>query len=327
MNGDSRPAVITWLLDADPAIRWQVKRDLTDAPEQEVATEQELGAERARVAVEGWGAELLARQGEDGRWGGAAWNRGWDSTMHVLMLLRDFGLDPASDVARRALRLVRERVTWRGCGPRECDNNGFFEGELEPCINGQVAAAGAYFGQDVESIITRLLGEQLADGGWNCEAQNGSTRASFNTTICVLEALLAYEQAGGGLPSVTEARLRGQEYLLERRLMRRLSTGDVIARDRKGNSSWQAFAFPTWWHYDVLRGLDYFRSAGGTVDERLGEAIDLVKSKRGEDGGWLLDARYPGDMPVDLGEEVGQPSRWTTLRALRVLGWYAAGVQ
>ena len=320
-DGPTAP-VMRWLLDSDPAIRWQVQRDLTGAPAQDV------GAERALVGVEGWGAELLAKQGEDGRWGGAAWNRGWDSTMHVLMLLRDFGLDPASGKARRALSLVRERVTWRGCGPQECENNGFFDGELEPCINGQVAAAGAYFGQNVESIIARLLGEQLPDGGWNCEAQNGSTRSSFNTTICVLEALLAYQQAGGDLPGVPEARLRGQEYLLERRLMRRLSTGDVIAHDRKGDSSWLDFAFPTWWHYDVLRGLDYFRSAGGTVDFRLGEAIDLVRSKRGEDGRWLLDARYPGVMPLELGESVRRPSRWNTLRALRalrVLAWCAEG--
>src|SRR5690606_10708511 len=137
-------------------------------------------------------------QGRDGTWGGVAWNRGWDSTLHVLMLLRDLGIDPASEPARRALDLVRHRVTWRGAGPPECEQNGFFDGEVEPCINGQVAAVGAYFGQDVSRLVERLLEEQLADGGWNCEAQNGSTRSSFNTTICVLEALLAWEVARGG---------------------------------------------------------------------------------------------------------------------------------
>ena len=148
------------------------------------------------------------------------------------MLLRDMGLDPASDQARRAVGLVRDRVTWKGCGPQECDGNPFFAGEVEPCINGQVAATGAYFGQDVRGIVDRLLGEQLPDGGWNCEAANGSTRSSFNTTICVLEALLEYELAGGSSAEVTEARLRGQEYLLERRLFRRLSTGEVIMTER-----------------------------------------------------------------------------------------------
>ncbi len=311
-------SVIRWLLDSDPSIRWQVLRDLTGAPAHAVALE------RARVASEGWGVQLLALQGADGRWGGAAWNRGWDSTMHVLMLLRDFGLDPASAAARRAVGLVRDHVTWRGAGPPECDDNPFFAGELEPCINGQVAAAGAYFGQDVRGIIDRLLGEQLPDGGWNCEAPNGSTRSSFNTTICVLEALLEHERSTGGSPEVTGARLRGQEYLLERRLFRRRSTGEVIERDRKGGAVWTRFAFPTWWHYDVLRGLEYLRSAGVTPDERVVEAIDIVESRRDADGRWPLEARYPGVMPVEIDEGVGRPSRWNTLRALRVLDWYSA---
>lgn len=299
-------------------MRWQVMRDLTGAPAHEVA------AERARVAKEGWGARLLALQGADGRWGGAAWNRGWNSTMHVLWLLRHLGLDPASAEARRAVGLVREHVTWQGSGPLECDGNLFFAGEVEPCINGQVATAGAYFRQDVRGIVDRLLGEQLSDGGWNCEVPNGSTRSSFNTTICVLEALLEHERATGESPEVTEARLRGQEYLLERRLFRRRSTGEVIERDRKGDAAWTRFAFPTWWHYDVLRGLEYLQSAGVTPDGRVAEAIELVASKRDREGRWPLETRYPGVMPVEMDEGEGQPSRWNTLRALRVLDWYSA---
>jgi hypothetical protein len=244
--------------------------------------------------------------------------------MHVLWLLRHLGLDPASAEARRAVGLVHDHVTWQGSGPQECDGNPFFAGEVEPCINGQVATAGAYFGQDVRGIVDRLLGEQLSDGGWNCEAPNGSTRSSFNTTICVLEALLEYERASGGSPQVTEARLRGQEYLLERRLFRRQSTGEVIERDRKGGAAWTNFAFPTWWHYDVLRGLEYLRSAGVTPDERVAEAIELVASKRDTDGRWPLETRYPGVMPVEIDEGEGQSSRWNTLRALRVLDWYSA---
>ncbi|HEX4202912.1 MAG TPA: hypothetical protein VHZ51_01665 [Ktedonobacteraceae bacterium] len=311
-------SVIQWLLDSDPSIRWQTMRDLIDASDEEVA------AERARVTTEGAGARLLALQASDGRWGGAAWNRGWDSTMHVLSLLREMGLDPESSEARRAVGLVRDRVTWQGCGPQEADDNPFFAGEVEPCINGQVAASGAYFGQDVRGIIDRLLGEQLADGGWNCEAPNGSMRSSFNTTICVLEALLEHEQAGRGSPALTAARLRGQEYLLERRLFRRQSTGEVIERDRKSDATWTRFAFPTWWHYDVLRGLEYLRRAGVAPDERVAEAINLVASKRDGDGRWPLETQYPGKMPVETDEGEGQPSRWNTLRALRVLDWYSA---
>jgi hypothetical protein len=293
-------------------------RDLIGAPAEDVA------AERARVATEGAGARLLALQGADGRWGGAAWNRGWNSTMHILMLLRDMGLDPASDQACRAVGLVRDRVTWKGCGPQECDDNPFFAGEVEPCINGQVGAVGAYFGQDVRGIIDRLITEQLPDGGWNCEAANGSTRSSFNTTICVLEALLEHELRVGSSPEVTAARLRGQEYFLERRLFRRRSTGEVIERDRKGGAAWTRLAFPTWWHYDVLRGLEYLRRAGVAPDERVAEVIDLVASKRDGDGRWPLETRYPGEMPVETDDGEGRPSRWNTLRALRVLDWYSA---
>jgi hypothetical protein len=275
------------------------------------------------VAFEGIGARLLAMQAADGCWGGRAWNRGWDSTMHVLTILRELGLDPTSAEARRAIGRVRDNVTWRRCGPKECDGNPFFAGETEPCINGQVAASGAYFGQDVQGLIERLVGEQLPDGGWHCEACNGSIRSSFNTTICVLEALLEYEKAGGNRVNVKEARLRGQEYLLERRLLRRLSTGAAIEQDRKGGASWTNFAFPPWWHYDLLRALDYLRSAGAAPDARMSEAIQIVSSKSDDHGRWRLDVRYPGAMPAELDEGEGRPSRWITLRALRVLKWYS----
>jgi len=311
-------SVIRWLLDSDPSIRWQVLQDLTDAPEEEVA------AERAKIATEGWGAQLLALQGADGSWAGEAWNQGWDSTMHVLSLLRELGLDPECEQARRAVSLVRDHVRWRGWDLDgswhgwDFVGNPFFAGEVEPCINGQVAASGAYFGQDIQRIIERLLGEQMDDGGWNCEQGNGSTRGSFNTTICVLEALLEYELANGSSAELMEDRLRGQEYLLERRLFRRLSTGEIVDLD------WTRCSFPTWWHYDVLRSLDYFRKAGVTPDERMAEAIALVLSKRDSDGRWLVENRHPGTMAVEVEEGEGRLSRWNTLRASRVLDWYAA---
>src|SRR2546430_2839763 len=234
--------VLAWLLDSDPAIRWQVMRDLTDAPEEDVA------AERARVASEGWGARLLALQRQNGQWGGGtptftstAWadwwqslppeRQGtlfpqWTSTAWSLMLLRNFGLDPASAGARHAVRLVREHCQW------EHDGEPFFAGEVEPCINGRIVAIGAYFGEDVEPIVTRLLGEQMSDGGWNCEQENGSTRGSFHTTIDVLESMLEFERAVRSVRDVTAARLRGQQYLLERRMRHTLSIGDVLEHVR-----------------------------------------------------------------------------------------------
>ena len=215
-------------------------------------------------------------------------------------------------------------MTWRGCGPPECDGNGFFAGEVEPCINGQVAAVGAYFGQDVRGIVDRLLAEQLPDGGWNCDAERGSTRSSFHTTICVLEALLEYEQAGRGGAEVTGPRLRGQAYLLERRLFHRLSTGEPIEDRKARGADWTRFAFPTWWHYDLLRGLDYMRLAGVTPDQRVAEATDRVGSRRDGDGRWPLDTRHPGRLLIEIDEGEGRPSRWNTLRALRVLDWSSA---
>ena len=307
--------VTDWLLESDPSIRWQVLRDLLDAPEAQVS------AERARVATEGWGAQLLAQQAPDGSWGGVAFSQGYDSTMHVLTLLQCLGLAPASPQAQHALNLVSEGVVWPGWGPNGT-HNPYFVGEGEPCINGQVAAAGTYFRQNVTGLFDRLLTEQLDDGGWNCEAENGSTRSSFNTTICVLDALLEYERTFGPRPDITASRRRGELYLLDRELFKRLSTGEPIRKDRKRGDDWTQFAFPTWWHYDVLRGLDYLRAAGTTPDSRVTEAIELVHSKQQPDGRWLLDVRYPGNMPVDLRETPGQPSRWITLRALRVLRWW-----
>ncbi|MEX2623223.1 MAG: hypothetical protein WD651_05825 [Acidimicrobiia bacterium] len=234
----------------------------------------------------------------------------WTSTTWTLLLLRDMGLDPGSDQARRAVDLVRDNIKW------DHDGQDYFDGEVEPCINGKAVALGAYFGQNVDGIVERLLGEQLADGGWNCEAERGSIRSSFNTTMAVLDGLLEYERAKGASPEVTSARRKGQEYLLERRLLRRLSTGEVI------DPAWTMFSFPTRYYYDVLRGLDYLRSTGVEPDERSAEAIDLVESKRDPDGRWPLENTHPGRVHFDMEEGDGKPSRWNTLRALRVLRWY-----
>jgi hypothetical protein len=305
----SRKAVVKWLLDADPSIRWQVLRDLTDAPDAAVA------AERSRVATEGWGARLLDLQTPDGHWGDDT-RHGWMATTDALKLLKDLGLDPASDRARRAVDLVESRIAWF-----QLDGRPFFDGETEACINGRILAAGAYFGAASERLVDRLLDEQLDDGGWNCEAPP-STRSSFHSTICVLEGLLAYEQARGATKgataAVTAARARAQEYLLERRMLRSLGTGAVIDRH------WTRFSFPTVWHYDVLRGLDYLRSAGVAPDQRVAEAVAVVEERAHQNGRWPLNHLNPDHdrIPLELETKVGSASRWNTLRALRVLHWY-----
>jgi hypothetical protein len=307
---DARPRssndpVIAWLLDSDASIRWQVARDLTGASSEIVE------AERSRVAREGWGARLLDEQRADGQWGDGSSTPFWWSNMYTLVYLRDMGLDPASERARHAIDLVRDNVTW---GP-EFGDSPFFEGEVEPCINGRVVALGAYFGVRSDRLVDRLLGEQLADGGWNCEAERGSVRSSFHTTICVLEGLLAYEQAAGATPLVSGARSRAHEYLLERRLLRRLSTGDII------EPAWTRFAFPTLWHYDVLRALDYLRASNVQPDDRMNEAVANLLERRQGDGRSLLDQRNRDTLYSELSGAVGAPNRWVTLRAMRVLKW------
>ena len=306
MSSDN--AVVRWLLDSDPSIRWQVLRDLLDAPPELV------NAERSRIAAEGWGAHLLGQQTEDGHWGGSTESEHHEADLFTLQLLREFGVDQSDERMRNAIARTRDRVTWGA----EFGDSPFFEGETEPCINGLVLAIGAYFGVASESLVGRLLGEQLDDGGWNCEAPP-SIRSSFDTTICVLEGLAEYERTTGAAPDVTAARKRAETYLLERGLMRSLSTGDIITH------RWGRFHFPTRTRYDVLRALDYFRATDAAPEPRLRDAIDLVRERRHGNGRWPQSAPNSTWVPIAMDNGRGTPSRWITLRAMRVLRWADAG--
>lgn len=299
----SEASVTRWLLDGDPAIRWQVMRDLI--PERDDV----VSRERGRVAREGWGRALLARQAPQGWWGSAD-EEGWMITMDALALLREMGVDPSSDEARSAVSRVKMHLTWKTLG-----NRPYFDGETEPCINGAILAFGSYFDERCDRIVDRLLGEQLADGGWNCEAPP-SSRSSFHSTIRVLEGLLEYERTWGAVPAVTGARLKAHDYLLERRMLRRLATGEII------NRTWTRFTFPTMWHYDVLRGLDYLRSAAVTPDERVAEAIAIVEARRHQNGRWPMNHLHSDRLGFPLEAQTGKASRWNTMRAMRVLNWY-----
>ena len=311
-----RPAHIKWLLDSDPAIRWQVMRDLTaEAPDA-------IAAERSRVATEGWGARLLVLQSADGSWCGGP--RGWRDdlpkehrdlliTLYSLSVLKDLGLDSASRQARRMIDRVNKRLvfTW-------LNNRPYLQGETEPCINGRILGIGAYFKEPNDALANHLLLEQLEDGGWNCEAPR-SRHSSFHTTICVLEGLLDYERAVGKsavIKSVARARKRAENYLLERSMFHSLRSGKII------DKRWLRFSFPTFWHYDVLRGLDYLRDAGIKPDSRVRDAIGIVIQRRHQNGRWPMNLLHPEYVPLKMETEVGRASRWNTLRALRVLRWY-----
>jgi hypothetical protein len=296
-----RPAQIKWLLDSDPAIRWQVMRDLTGESPTAIA------AERSRVATEGWGAKLLACQTPAGSWRGGQWDL---VTLYSLVVLKDLGLDPANKQARRMIDRIDKHLVFK-----RLNNRPYFHGETEPCINGRILGLGSYFKEPNDALADQLLREQLEDGGWNCEAPK-SRRSSFHTTICVLEGLLDYELAGRKSAAVTKARKRAEYYLLERRMFRSLRTGKVI------DKRWLRFSFPPSWHYDVLRGLDYLRNAGITPDSRVAEAIEVVIARRHQNGRWPLNLRHPEHIPLKMETDVGSASRWNTLRALRVLRWY-----
>lgn len=295
---------IDWLLDSDPAIRWRAMRDLTEA------SPEAIRAERARVTREGIGAQILACQGADGSWHRAG-APDWLPTLYTMLLLRATGVDRAEPAVDAAISYLAEGFRWH----EELGGKPFFEGETEPCINGGTLALGAYFGRATPSLARRLVDEQLDDGGWNCEAPK-SARASFHTTICVLEGLLEYERAVASAPEIAAARRRGEEYLLERGLFRRRSTGAVA------NPDFLTFAFPPRYHYDVLRALDYFREAGVRQDARIDDALQIVLSRKQADGRWLLDHGYDEALAFPFDESVNQPSRWNTLRALRVLHYY-----
>jgi hypothetical protein len=310
--------VIQWLLDGDPAIRWQTLRDLTGAAESSVARERRM------IARHGWGARLLARQDPDGRWaGGQSSDSGlyspkWTSTTYTLLLLRDFGLPPANPRIRKACKLLLDH----GLQPDGGISYGTWAQWTrrgETCVTGMVLSILSYFecaDERLHTVADHLLEQQMADGGWNCQRPTGATHSSVHTTISALEGLKYYELFGGrALRKVREGQRRGREFLLVHRLFRSDRTGQVI------KPLFTRFAFPPRWHYDILRALDYFRAVDAPRDPRLADAIDIVLGSRLRDGRWALQHSHTGQTYFTL-EQRGAPSRWNTLRALRVLKWW-----
>jgi hypothetical protein len=307
--------IIDWLLAGDPAIRWQTLRDLSGADRSTVESE------RNRIAVEGWGARLLALQQPDGMWAGGLYSPKWISTTYTMLLLRRCGLSPDNEQAQVSCRLLLDRGFYRDGGI-----NYFRSYEYsETCVTGMILSILAHFRLDdqrVERLVLYLLEQQMPDGGWNCESYKGATHSSLHTTVSVLEGLWEYERLNSAdegrqsiVPEVREAQASGREFLLQHRLFRSHRTGEII------DPRMTRLSFPPRWRYDALRALDYFRQCGAETDERLADAVEIVLKKRRPDGTWPLQSRHPGRSYFEM-ETVGQPSRWNTLRALRVLRWY-----
>jgi hypothetical protein len=312
---------IEWLLAGDPAIRWQTLRDLVSAGER--AAERE----RRKVAREGWGARLLARQNAEGKWAGGKspesglYSPKWISTTYTMMLLRDFGLPAENRQAGKACRLLLDQGL-RGDGGINFGTWAKWTDRGETCVTGMVLSILSHFKYDddrLDTLAHHLLKQQMPDGGWNCQRPQGATHSSVHTTISVLEGLRLYElHRGRKSNEVREAEERGREFLLVHRLFRSHRTGEII------KPVFTRFAFPPRWHYDILRALDYFQAVNAPRDGRLAEAVDIVQGSRREDGRWPLQHSHKGRTYFEL-ERLGAPSRWNTLRALRVLKWWDGG--
>ena len=311
-------AVTAWLLDSDPALRWQVERDLLGEPA------QVWEATRARVGTEGFGAQLLEHQDADGQWAGGAFfpadfdfdgpegqdGQPWTATTWSLNSLREWGLDPAVLQHRRTAELIAENSRW------EYDDLPYWDGEVDCCINAWTLANGVWLGVDVHGIAAWFVEHRLPDGGWNCEWVEGSTRSSYHSTLNALKGLLAYETACPGEDAVRAARRAGEDYLLQRGLFRRLSTGEPVA-------DWVSqFCYPHRWCYSVLNAADYFRESPGPPDPRMADAIEMIRTARQPDGTWLQFTRLPGRVWFDVDAPAGEPSKWLTLIGTRVLDWW-----
>ncbi|MEU4761812.1 squalene cyclase [Actinosynnema sp. NPDC023794] len=317
---------VSWLLDADPALRWQVERDLVHEPA------EVWEATRARIATEGFGARLLALQDPDGQWAGGAFfpagfdfhgpeaaegaGQPWTATTWTLCSLREWGMDAAVLRERRTAELLERNCRW------EYDDLPYWGGEVDCCINAWTVQNGLWLGADVTGIVDWFVEHRLPDGGWNCEWVEGSTRSSFHSTLNSLKGLLAYDAATGGTDATRAARRAGEEYLLARGLFRRLSTGEPVA-------PWvNRFSYPFRWFYDVLNAAEYFRQVwlfdGTPPDPRMADAIGLVRAERQPDGTWLQARRHPGRVWFEVDVPAGEPSKWLTLYGTRVLDWWDA---
>jgi len=302
-------STIRWLLEGDPAIRWQTLRDLVGASKKKVSDEQKL------VAKKGWGARLLALQESSGGWGGGIYSPKWTSTTYTMLLLRDLGLPSKYPQAIQACTLLLDKGFYEDGGI----NFGSYHKHSETCITGMVLSIVSYFqlpDDRVHGLVDHLLRQQMKDGGWNCQSYRGATHSSFNTTILALEGLREYEKTyPKNAKKIRRPQKKAREFLLIHRLFRSHRTGEIV------NPAMTRFSFPPRWHYDILRALDYFREVGAEKDKRLKDAIEIVRKRQKKDGRWVLQNRYPGRTFFEM-EKVAEPSRWNTLRALRVLKWW-----
>jgi hypothetical protein len=301
--------IIKWLLDGDEAIQYQVHRDLLGKNKNDL---------RRKIDTEGWGAQFLAKQNIDGHWGKKFYQPKWISTHYTLLDLRNLCINPMNRNITNTINMVLsdEKGKDGGILPIGADQI------CDVCVNGMFLNYASYFKPDLEkmkSIIDFIASQKLEDGGFNCEfnSRKGAVHSSLHSTISVLEGITEFEKNGYNyrLEELLEAKQSSIEFILNHQLYRSHRTGEII------NNSFLKFPYPSRWYYDILRALDYFQYSNTEYDVRMQPAIDILLQKRNKENTWNLNAKYPGKVHFDM-EVAGKPSRWNTLRALRVLNHF-----
>jgi hypothetical protein len=303
--------LVNWLMEGDPAIQYQASRDLKHT------NAQKLLAMQKRIEHEGWGAAFLSRRRKNGHWGITFYQPKWTSTHYTLLDLKTIGLEPLNLHAVESTRMVMDQ--------REGEDGGInLAGSLrfsDVCVNGLILNYAAFFSPKhsrLYSIVDFLLKVQMSDGGWNCRYLDPTTtHSSLHSTLSVLEGLLEFRKSSKyRIRDILIGEKKAIEFLLRHKLYKSHRTGEVI------DQRMLRFSFPCRWRYDVLRCLDYFQDAHVAYDPRMKEALDVVIGKQKPDGKWIVQQKHPGKVHFDM-EKPGAPSRWNTLRCLRVLGYFA----
>lgn len=304
-------AIIDWLLEGDPAIQYQTRRDLLDEERPDI---------RARIATEGWGARFLAARNPDGSWGDRFYQPKWISSHYTLLDLKTLCVAPDHPLIRDSIRDIFADL--KGPDGGILCNRGNETSDV--CVNGMVLNYASYFGMpedQLKSVVDFLLTEHMADGGFNCQSnRSGAHHSSLHSTLSVLEGIQEYADTSYRyrLGELQQAAAKARDFILLHRLFKSDHTGQII------NKSFLKLSFPTRWYYNILRCLDHFRVAGAPWDDRMADAFGVLMSKRRPDGRWPLQAAHPGQVHFKM-EEPRQPSRWNTLLAMRVLKTYPQG--
>ena len=298
--------IIDWLLEGDVSLQYQVWRDLLGADKKKL---------QSRIANEGWGNKILSKRNSDGHWGDRFYQPKWISTHYTLLDLRNLNLPSNNEIVQETIELVLQN--------NMADDGGIRLGpstsqHSDVCVNGMFLNYASYFKtpeKKLHSIIDSILNEIMPDGGFNCRTtRSGAKHSSLHSTISVLEGFVEFQKAGYRYrkEEILSAQKSSIEFILVHQLFLSDKTGHIINKD------FLKLTYPCRWKYDILRAMDFFQYAGIERDHRMKATIDVLKTKRNKEGTWNMQAAHSGQVHVNM-EKAGQPSRWNTMRVLRVM--------